>query len=237
MNTSMNDPQDSLSASEVSGALADALTLVRIALTPLIMFVIIKAWGENLNLQLVLLASILFVIAALTDILDDTIGGTATTKKRLLGWMDDISDSVLIAGTLAALMWALNNSGLLHWTFATPALVIIARDMVIGLIKGRSLRQHGFLETKLGDIKGALTMLATCLLVASPWLTNIVERVRAGNDVENISKIYSNAIPWVWNGGLIILWIAAILALITGFALLTNKPTSTNDNIDKSRTS
>jgi len=64
---------------ETGGAFADGLTLVRVLLTPVIIFVIIKAWSAkpgdaegfvSLNIKLVLLASTLFALAAITDFLD-----------------------------------------------------------------------------------------------------------------------------------------------------------------------
>ncbi|PHR55669.1 MAG: hypothetical protein COA43_15035 [Robiginitomaculum sp.] len=235
ISTNDNIPQKGL----FGGAFADALTLIRILLTPLIMFVIIKAWSAkpddpmgfvSLDLQLVLLASILFVIAALTDIADDFIGGDERTSSRFLGKFDDVADSILIAGTLLALLYVSNTAGLLHWTFAVPAFALLARDIIVSLIKSHQLSKFGLIETRLGDIKGVLAMLGVCILVASPWLSNIVDSVRAGNTVESALNVYDNASPLVWNIGLCILWMAAILSLITGLKLLTSGKTETIDS-------
>ena len=217
---------------QTSGALADALTLVRVVLTPLIMFIIFKAWSAkpddpmgfvSLDLKLVLLASILFVIAAITDVLDDYIGGNGQEKRRFLGWFDDIADSVLIGGTLLALLWVTYQAGLLHWSFAVPAFTLIGRDLVIGIFKGTNLSKFGFLETKLGDMKSALAMFGGCILVASPWLSNFFDGLRAGDNAETALHVYNNASPLIWNIGLVALWIAALLSLVTGFKLLTTK--------------
>ncbi len=216
----------------ISGALADGLTLVRVILTPIIMFIIIKAWSPkpddpmgfvSLNLNLVLLASILFAIAAVTDILDDYVGGSLRKNGRLLGWFDDIADSFLIMGTLAALLWVTNKAGLLHWSFAVPSFVLIGRDLFLGIFKGIEFSKQGFLETRLGDMKSALAMLGTCILVASPWLSNLIDNIRAGNTAEGALKVYDSASPLAWNSGLVILWVAALLSLITAYQLLTSK--------------
>ncbi|HHL43293.1 MAG TPA: hypothetical protein ENJ42_06745, partial [Hellea balneolensis] len=131
-------------AKAAGGALADGLTFVRLAITPIIMFVIIKAWSGqpddplgfvSLKMDLVVLASILFVVAALTDIADDFVGGSATANARMFGWFDDIADSVLVAGTIIALLWVSHRVGLLHWTFAVPAAIYIGRDVLISLFK------------------------------------------------------------------------------------------------------
>lgn len=231
MTTSMNDNDTQDNAHQTGGALADGLTLVRVFLTPVIMFVIIKAWSAkpgdsdgfiSLDLKLVLLASVLFVIAALTDILDDFVGGGANNSERHFGWFDDIADSVLILGTLLALVWVLGKADLLHWSFAVPVLILVLRDIVVALTRGYEFSKFGLLETRLGDLKSALAMLATCTLVAAPWLSNLVDGFRAGRS-DDILEVYNSASTWVWNTGLAALWIAAILAIFTGFKLLTTK--------------
>ncbi len=231
MTTSTNNNNDGAIKGETGGALADGLTIVRVLLTPVIMFIIYKAWSAkpgdaegfvSLDLKLVLLASVLFVIAALTDVLDNYVGGSDLANERQFGWFDDIADSVLIDGTLLALVWVLNKAGLLHWSFAVPVLILVLRDVVLGLTKGYAFSKFGLLETRLGDLKSALAMLATCTLVAAPWLTNLVDSFRAGRS-DDVAHVYNSASTWVWNTGLVALWIAAILALYTGFKLLTAK--------------
>lgn len=230
MTTSTNDGEAE-ARRNVRGAIADALTLVRICLTPLIMFVILKAWSAkpgdsdgfvSLDLELVLLASILFVIAAATDILDDLIGGSNNEVTRMLGWFDDIADSALILGTLLALVWVVGKANLLHWSFAAPVLILVLRDITVGLVKSYKFSKYDFQETRLGDVKSALAMLAACILIASPWLSNLVDNFRVGR-TEDISLVYNSAITMVWNTGLVVLWIAAILSIYTGKKSLTKK--------------
>lgn len=215
------------------GAIADGLTFVRLAITPIIMFVIIKAWSGrpddplgfvSLKMDLVILATVLFVVAALTDIADDFIGGSAASNTRMFGWFDDIADSILVAGVLIALLWVSHKVGLLHWTFAVPVAIYIGRDIAISLVKGYEISKSGFFETRLGDIKNVLAMLAVCLLVSAPWLSGFFDRLRAGSDPEKIMKVYDSSSPYVWNTGLVILWIAAILSLLSAVQLFKAKP-------------
>ena len=86
------------SSTATGGALADALTLIRLVLTPIIMMVIIKGWP---NLDMAVLASVLFIVAALTDFFDDYFGGTEMAVHRKFGWFDDIADILLVIGTLS----------------------------------------------------------------------------------------------------------------------------------------
>ncbi|MBT8371938.1 MAG: hypothetical protein KJO34_13315 [Deltaproteobacteria bacterium] len=228
MTTSTNN---GLTSDEAGGAFADGLTLIRLLMTPLIIFVIYKAWSGqpgdpegfiSLNLSLVLLASVLFAIAAVTDVLDDYVGGSAYAMERKFGWFDDIADSVLVSGTLVALMWVTHKAGLLHWTFAVPAIVLIGRDLILAITKGYELSKYGFNETRLGDIKSVIAMLATCLLVAAPWLSNIVDGWRGGSDAEKVMRVYDSASPLVWNAGLVALWIAAALSVFTAIKFFSN---------------
>ena len=200
------------------GALADALTLIRLVLTPIIMMVIIKGWP---NLDMAVLASVLFIVAALTDFFDDYFGGTEMAVHRKFGWFDDIADILLVIGTLAAMLYVTHKNGLLAWTFAIPAGVIIAREVLVGLVKGYEMTKTGWPETKFGDLKNGLVMLGTCLLVASPWLTTWIDRAIAGPD--NAMEVYGSTSPYVWLIGEGILWFAAIVSILTGFKLLTTK--------------
>jgi len=110
----------------MGGAFADGLTLIRILLTPAIMFLIIKFWPIT---SMAALASMLFLIAALTDIFDDYFGGTEFSVYRKFGHLDDVADTILCTGTLAALLFVTQRAGFLAWPFAVPALIIIAREI------------------------------------------------------------------------------------------------------------
>ena len=206
------------------GAFADGLTLVRFLLTPVVMLVILNGWPSN---QMAIMASILFVIAAFTDIFDDVTGGAETARARKLGWFDDIADTVLLTGSLAAMLWVIRESGQLSWPFAVPALILIGREIIIGLFKGPSLIKKGWPETRLGNVRTFVTMAAVCLLIASPWLTTWLDSLRANEG--NIMDIYDTNSAYVWLLGQGLLWIAAILSLLTGFQILFGKQGPAND--------
>lgn len=209
---------------KVGGAFADGLTLVRFILTPIIMFVIIKGGWPALDPAV--LASVLFAVAAITDIIDDKVGGGEGSKGRAFGWFDDIADTFLITGTLAAMFWVLKTSGSLSWQFAVPALAIIARDVIIALFKGGDFKKTGWPETKFGSVRTVISMLAICLLVATPWLSNWAGSLSA-NGGDAVTGLYGAA--WVGQAALALLWLAALLSLVTGFQLLTRSSKAAND--------
>jgi len=119
------------------------------------------------------------------------------------------------------MLYVTHKSGLLAWTFAIPAGVIIAREILVGVVKGYEMTKTGWPETRFGDLKNGLVMLGTCILVASPWLTTWIDRIIAGE--ANAMEVYGSTSPYVWLIGEGILWFAAIISLITGFKLLTTK--------------
>lgn len=197
------------------GAFADGLTLIRVILTPVIMALIILGWPST---QVAVFATALLLIAAVTDILDDLIGGSERSKARQFGWFDDIADIVLIIGTLAALLYVVWSNGILGWAFAIPAAAIIAREVIIGLAKGYEFNKYGWPTTRWGGLKNALTILATCILLASPWLTAWFDMRRA--DDANLIEVFGTNSPSIWIIGQVILWIAAIVSVATGISLL-----------------
>lgn len=223
MNTSTNEEETEMK--QAGGAFADGLTLVRVLLTPIVMFLIIgKSWPET---DTALLAFILFAIAALTDVFDDLTGGSEKSKYRKFGWFDDIADIVLITGTLVAMFYVIMTKGSLSWMFAVPAGIIIFREIIIGLVKGFELSQHGWPETRLGSLKTAIIMLAVCILLGAPWLTSWFESLVANDD--NVMNIYDRTTNQVWTIGLVLLWLGAIISIATGFQLLTQKSGPEND--------
>ncbi len=210
----------SMSPKQAGGAFADGLTFVRILMTPIIMAIIILAWPET---KMAVFASILFLVAALTDIFDDYLGGASRSIYRKYGWIDDIADTILVIGTLIALLVVIFREDLLTWTFAVPAFILILRELAVGLFKGRALRQFGWPDTKLSNAKVSMSVLAVCTLVASPWLSQMSDLFRAANDPSRVLNIGS---PWVWLFGIFCLWIAAILSVVTGLRIFRTKFTA-----------
>lgn len=223
MTTSTNDVgenvADDTEISEVftggiGGAFADGLTLIRLLLTPIIMFLIIKFWPVT---SIAALASILFFIAALTDIFDDFFGGTEFSVFRKFGYLDDVADTVLCTGTLAALLFVTQRAGFLAWPFAVPAGIIIAREILVGLIKGKAIATYGWPDNFLSNAKSGFIMLGVCILVATPWLTQWFDLLRANDS--NIVDVFNEASPFIWVIGEIVLWVGAVFSVLSAIKI------------------
>ena len=213
------------------GAFADALTWLRILIMPLVAFLIWKGWqpveAGGIDIGLTLLASALFAIGALTDIFDDFLGGNERSVHRRFGYLDDVADTVLVVGTLLALLYVVHRAGLMSWVFLVPVLILVGREVFVGLFKGFELSRYYFPDTLLSNMKSGLSMLATCLLLASPWLQAWIDRMMAGTD--KVAETFATSSPLVWIIGMAILWVAAILSIVTAVGLFKTDFTAAND--------
>lgn len=217
-NDGLKDQNDPLAPGGGGGAFADGLTLVRLSMTPAIMALILWQWPDP---QVAILASFLFIVAAVTDIFDDWFGGASHSLLRRYGYLDDIADTVLIVGALIVLTIVLYRNGLMHWAFATPVFVLIGRELIVGLFKGFELSRYGWPDNALSNMKIGFAMLGTTLLVGSPWLTQLLDRTRASDD--RVMEVYSTGSPFIWMAGQACLWIAALFSLISAYKILTFK--------------
>jgi len=226
MTTSTNDSasQNADVLEETGGAFADGLTLIRILLTPAIMFLIIKFWPLT---AMAALASVLFLVAALTDIFDDYFGGTETSVFRRFGHWDDVADTILCTGTLAALLFVTHRAGFLAWPFAVPALIIIAREILVGFVKGKQISIYGWPDNFLSSAKSFFIMLGVCILVATPWLTQWFDALRANE--ANVVEVFNNASPMIWVIGEIALWIGAVFSILSAIKIFKTPLGPVND--------
>jgi phosphatidylglycerophosphate synthase len=219
MTTSTNDPEPDTPPDTAGGAIADALTLLRLFVTPLIMALVLFAgWPDP---QISILACFLFIIAAVSDILDDVFGGSSRNAVRRYGYLDDAADTILVTGVLTALTIVVWRSGLMHWAFLIPVAVLILREVAVGVFKGYELSRFGWDDDTASNLKGGFAMLGTMLLVGAPWLTQALDRLRAGPD--RALEVYGAVSPALWIVGQICLWIAALFSLVTGYKILTHK--------------
>ena len=227
----MNNDDNIENAQAAGGAFADALTWLRMLLMPVVAFLIWKAWqpvdAGGIDLSLTLLASALFIVAALTDVFDDFFGGNEKSVHRRFGYLDDVADTVLVVGTLAALLFVVNRAGYMSWVFLFPAVILICREILVGLFKGFELARYIYPDTLLTHLKSGISMLAVCLLLASPWLQLWVDRLRAGTD--QVAENFATASPAVWVAGEICLWVAAILSIVTAISLFRTDLSAAND--------
>lgn len=136
------------------------ITLLRIALTPLIAFFFILPFTASL-------AFILFIIAWISDILDGYLARKYTLISKLGSMLDSYADKVLTIGVLSTL--AVFNV-LENYILGISALIIIIRELMVFLLKMLCHMENTELKvTRSAKIKSFLEMLSLALLLC-PYL-------------------------------------------------------------------
>lgn len=135
------------------------LTLARIGLIPLFVGVFyLHSWWGNL------LASAIFLVAALTDYLDGYLARRWNQSTRFGAFLDPVADKLMVAAALVVLVEYHGTAWL-----AVPAIVIISREITISALR-EWMAEIGMRATvavsRIGKVKTVLQMTAIILLLA-----------------------------------------------------------------------
>ena len=177
--------------------LPNLLTLSRIAAVPVL--VALVAWHRP---DADLGATLVFVVAAVTDYFDGQIARARAMLSDLGRMLDPIADKLLVGASLMILA----GVGRLPLWSLYPAIVILLREILVsGLREYLAGLRVGLPVTRLAKWKTGAQMVALGLLLA-------------GNDgaaVLHLGFLHPSQV------GAVMLWLAAVLTLITGWDYLT----------------
>lgn len=167
------------------------LTVLRIVIIPLLVMVFYIPHGIG-NVA----AAALFVIAGISDFFDGYLARKWQVQSSLGRFLDPIADKLLIAAILMLLV----ETRIIHDWHLLPALAILCREILVsGLREFLAELKVSVPVTQLAKWKTTAQMAALFILLLGPvtptWL---------GGDV----------------AGLILLWLAAILTIYTGYNYL-----------------
>ena len=165
----------------------NALTLLRIALVPVIVALMMADTPSML-----LLAAILFCAASLTDWLDGYAARRLGVESNLGRMLDPIADKLLVVAVLVVLIAIDRIAG---WA-VVPALVIMLREFLVGGVREflAGIGAAGLPSSPLAKVKTAVQMAALLtLMVAGEVLADLP-----------LAMI-----------GLVGLWLAAVLAAVS----------------------
>jgi len=177
--------------------LPNVLTLSRIGAIPLL--VLLAALRAPLP---DFLAALVFTLAGITDYLDGYLARERQQLSDLGRMLDPIADKLLVGATLMALV----GFGRLPEYGLYPAIVIMLREILVsGLREYLAEIRVGLPVTKLAKWKTGVQMVALGLLLL-------------GSDGARVMGL--GFLPMGWVGGTL-LWLAAVLTLITGWDYLT----------------
>ena len=178
-------------------ALPNLLTYGRIVAVPVVVGCLY--WQALLGggLWLRWLALVIFIAAAITDILDGYIARAWQQQSRLGRMLDPIADKLLVSACLLMLAADGTIAGWSLWA----AIIILCREILVsGLREFLAELRVGVPVTQLAKWKTFMQLLAVGFLLAG----------RAGDLI----------VPYVTLTGLILLWLSALLTLYTGWDYL-----------------
>ncbi|QIZ99167.1 MULTISPECIES: CDP-diacylglycerol--glycerol-3-phosphate 3-phosphatidyltransferase [unclassified Leifsonia] len=170
--------------------LPNIITVVRILLAPLFVWMLLADAGDDGWLRWA--AAVLFVIAIATDGVDGAIARRNNLVTELGKLLDPIADKVLTGGALVALS-ILNE---LPWWVT---IVILVREIGITVYRFVVIRQGVIAASRGGKIKTIVQSVAISLALFPLW------------------TLFGDWVFWV-NG--IVMTVAVILTVVTGFDYL-----------------
>ena len=208
--------------------LPNILTILRLLAAPgvAVMFLYFqRPWADWFAL-------VLFVLAAITDFLDGYLARAWKQESRFGAMLDPIADKAMVVIALVIIVGLSTADKLVMdpWILL-PATVILFREVFVsGLREYLGAQAHELKVTNLAKYKTTVQMIAISVLFAKGvfehWLLNMTQ----GMDASVIDAIYAGEIPdenrlvatWTamnttWTIGVILLWVAALLTVMTGW--------------------
>ncbi|MFO8125454.1 CDP-diacylglycerol--glycerol-3-phosphate 3-phosphatidyltransferase [Yoonia sp.] len=203
--------------------LPNILTILRLAAAPgvVVMFLYFaRPWADWFAL-------VLFVVAALTDFLDGYLARAWKQESKLGAMLDPIADKAMV---IIALVVITGFSGMNPWILL-PATVIIFREVFVSGLREFLGDTAGTLKvTNLAKWKTTAQMVAISMLFATGAFEHYFGMQSLGMTAEMVEDAISGRGPdelglwWKyqgmvisWWGGIIMLWAAAGLTLMTGW--------------------
>ena len=164
------------------------ITFIRIFLIPIILYLL---FSENPNI--VLIAGLLFIVSSVSDYFDGYLARTLNQSSKLGTLLDPIADKLLIASVIVVLV----DTGVISNIHVVPAIIILLREIAIsGLREFLAKLNTDMPVSKLAKYKTTFQMVSLSILIIS-----------LGFELNDL----------LWNLGLITLWIAAIITLLSGY--------------------
>ena len=200
----------------------NTLTLLRLLAAPgvAIMFLYFaRPWADWFAL-------ILFVVAASTDWLDGYLARAWNQQTKFGAMLDPIADKAMV---IIALLVITGFSGMNPWILLPATLIMFRETFVSGLREFLGDTAGTLKVTKLAKWKTAAQMTAIAVLFSTGAFQTYFEIAAEGMDSATVDAILLGDLPdlngiiWKLNGayyswwiGIILLWLAMVLTVVTG---------------------
>ena len=177
--------------------LPNLLTLSRILAVPILVFLLWKPswWDYGITF-------VLYCLVGITDYFDGYLARAQGTVSRLGQFLDPIADKIMVVSVIAMLVTTRQHGAvpLIEGFHIVPALVILLREITVsGLREFLAGLQVSVPVSALAKWKTALQMFALGALILFGAVPHL---------------------PWVHLVGLVSLWAAAVLTVVTGWDYL-----------------
>lgn len=199
------------------------LTVLRLLAAPgvAIMFLYFhRPWADWFALAL-------FALAAITDFFDGYLARAWQQESRIGAMLDPIADKAMV---VIALLVITGYSGMDPWLIL-PATAILFREVFVSGLREFLGNSAGLLKvTRLAKWKTTAQMTAIAVLFMAMGLEYVRESALArqnaeliatlsdiGTDDINVVALATYGGNMVWQFGLALIWVAAVLTLITGW--------------------
>ncbi len=185
-------------------------------------------------------ALILFASASFTDYLDGYIARKWDLGSKFGAMLDPIADKAMVVTALAVLTM---NFGANFWIVLPTALILLRETFVSGLREFLGDTAGTLKVTKLAKWKTTAQMVSIAVLFSFGLFSHYlgmntlgmdgasIEAILAGTaeDPRNIGLLH-NGYLFSYNGGILLLWIAALLTVLTGADYLRKAMPYLKDN-------
>lgn len=166
--------------------LPNSLTLLRVAMIPLLVVVFYLPWRWH-----ALASAALFALAALTDWADGYLARRLGQESRFGAFLDPVADKLIVVVALILLLQQ-------HATpqFALPTMIIIGRELVISALREwmAELGQRASVAVSgIGKVKTTLQMIAIIALLLFP------PTVHPGLSLLGVVLLYAAALLTLWS--------------------------------------
>ncbi|HUS98378.1 MAG TPA: CDP-diacylglycerol--glycerol-3-phosphate 3-phosphatidyltransferase [Hyphomicrobiaceae bacterium] len=169
------------------------LTFGRIAAVPLLVASMLLFEGDQARW----VAALVFVIASVSDFFDGYLARAWDQQSALGRMLDPIADKLLV-GT--ALMMLVHNDTIRNWSIIAGLIILCREILVSGLREFLAELQVKLHVSWLAKWKTVMQMIAFSVLLAGPAAERLV--------------------PGVMIAGIILLWLAALMTVWTGYGYL-----------------
>ncbi|SDF30820.1 CDP-diacylglycerol--glycerol-3-phosphate 3-phosphatidyltransferase [Limimaricola pyoseonensis] len=203
--------------------LPNILTVLRLLAAPgvAVMFLFFfRPWADWFAL-------VLFVGAAVTDFVDGYLARAWKQESKFGAMLDPIADKAMV---IIALLVITGFSGMNPWILL-PATLILFREVFVSGLREFLGATAGLLKvTKLAKWKTTAQMVAIAVLFSTGAFEHYYVMESFGMDEAVVNSIFAGETPdelglvWKywgmiisWWTGIVLLWIAALLTLLTGW--------------------